>query len=169
MQETYGGLAPALRALILMQGSLPKAEILARHREAIANGGKSVIFGLSASFGEGVDLPGAQCTCVVIAKIPFTVPNDPWSEAKAEWIERLGQSAFMEMIVPEADVKLNQNSGRLLRTEADRGVVHILDRRLARAHWGALLLKGLPPFPLEIFGNRRTVSSDLKKQHAAIS
>jgi ATP-dependent DNA helicase DinG len=133
MRETFGGLAPDLRDLILMQGTLPKAQILERHRQAISQGKKSVIFGLSASFGEGVDLPGALCSCVVIAKIPFTVPNDPWSEAKAEWIERQGQSAFMEMIVPEAGVKLNQNSGRLLRTEEDWGVVYILDTRLARA------------------------------------
>jgi ATP-dependent DNA helicase DinG len=74
----------------------------------------------------------------------------------------------MEMIVPEAGVKLNQNSGRLLRTEEDWGIVYILDTRLARSRWGAMLLRGLPPFPLEIFGKWRG-TSNLKKQHAEIS
>ena len=168
MRETFAGMNDELRGLILMQGALPKSEILSRHREAVLDGRKSIIFGLSASFGEGVDLPGALCSCVVIAKVPFTAPNDPWSEAKCEWVENQGKSSFMEIIVPEAGVKLNQNAGRLLRTEADWGVIYILDRRLARSNWGAMLLKGLPPFPLEVFGKLRA-NSDLKNERAPIN
>lgn len=168
MRDTFAGMSDELRGLILMQGALPKSEILSRHRQAVLAGKKSVIFGLSASFGEGVDLPGALCSCVVIAKIPFSIPTDPWSEAKCEWVASLGKSPFMEIIVPEAGVKLNQNSGRLLRTEADWGVIYILDRRLGRAHWGSMLLKGLPPFPLEVFGKLRALPH-LKNTRSPIS
>lgn len=145
MQEVYSGLAAHLGELVLLQGDYSKAEILRRHREAIDNGGGSVIFGL-ASFAEGVDLPGDYCRHVVIAKIPFAVPDSPLEAALAEWIEAEGRNAFMEISVPDAALRLVQASGRLLRTEEDTGRVTLLDRRLMTRRYGRAILESLPPF-----------------------
>ena len=108
-----------------------------------------VLFGL-ASFAEGVDLPGAYCEHVVIAKIPFAVPDDPVEAALAEWIEARGGNPFMEIAVPDASLKLIQACGRLLRTEQDRGVITLLDRRLVTQRYGKAILNALPPFRREI-------------------
>lgn len=145
MQEVYSGLAAEFGELVLLQGDYSKAEILRRHREAIDGGGGSVIFGL-ASFAEGVDLPGDYCRHVVIAKIPFAVPDSPLEAALAEWIEAEGRNAFMEISVPDAALRLVQASGRLLRTEDDTGRVTLLDRRLMTKRYGRAILESLPPF-----------------------
>ena len=149
MRAVFAGLPSELQQVTTMQGSLPKMEIVARHKAAIDGGKKSVIFGL-ASFAEGVDLPGEYCTHVIIAKIPFAVPDTPLEEARREWVERQGRSAFVEITLPEAGIRLAQGVGRLLRTHDDHGTVTILDSRLARARWGRTLLRGLPPFALKI-------------------
>ncbi len=104
-----------------------------------------MLFGL-ASFAEGVDLPGAYCEHVVIAKIPFAVPDDPVEAALAEWIEARGGNPFMEIAVPDASLRLIQACGRLLRTEQDRGVITLLDRRLVTQRYGKAILNALPPF-----------------------
>lgn len=149
MRAVCAQLPDAIRPIIRMQGALPKMEIVARHKAAIDRGDKSIIFGL-ASFAEGVDLPGEYCTHVIIAKLPFAVPDHPLEEARREWIEKQGRSAFIEITVPETGVRLAQAVGRLLRTDQDYGTVTILDRRLATFHWGHRLLQGLPPFRLNI-------------------
>ena len=120
MLEVYQGLSGDLGERILMQGDYSKQEILRRHRECIDSGRGSVIFGL-ASFAEGVDLPGDYCRHVVIAKIPFAVPDSPLEAALAEWVEAQGRNAFMEISVPDAALRLVQASGRLLRTETGYG------------------------------------------------
>ena len=97
-------------------------------------------------FAEGVDLPREWCTHVVIVKLPFSVPDSPLEEARAEWITRLGKSPFVEIALPAASIRLQQAAGRLLRTVDDYGTVTILDRRLATKRWGATLMKGLPDF-----------------------
>jgi len=145
MREVYAQLPEPLRRIILMQGALPKMEIILRHRSAIDRGEKSVIFGL-ASFAEGVDLPLEYCTHVVISKLPFSIPDSPLEEARREWIESQGKSAFLEITLPEAGVRLAQGVGRLLRTDQDYGTVTILDKRLITKRWGKRLLAGLPPF-----------------------
>ncbi len=104
-----------------------------------------MIFGL-ASFAEGVDLPGKYCTHVVIAKIPFAVPEDPVEEALAEWISRNKGNPFMDITVPDAAVRLIQASGRLLRNEADTGRITILDRRMVSRHYGRKMLASMPPY-----------------------
>ncbi len=145
MQEVYEGVRESLGELILLQGDGSKQEILRQHREAVDAGRGSVIFGL-ASFAEGVDLPGAYCRHVVIAKIPFAVPDSPIEAALAEWVEAQGRNAFMEISVPDAALKLVQASGRLLRTEQDSGRVTLLDRRLLTRRYGQAILDSLPPF-----------------------
>lgn len=149
MRDVYAEMPEHLRQNILMQGALPKMELIARHKKAIDKGDRSIIFGLS-SFSEGVDLPYDYCTHVIISKLPFTVPDSPLEEARREWIEKQGRSAFMEISVPEAGIRLSQSVGRLLRTDDDFGTVTVLDKRLITKRWGALLLKGLPPFALVI-------------------
>lgn len=149
MRDVFDALPPSLQATILVQGSQPKMQIIAQHKAAIDGGGTSTIFGL-ASFAEGVDLPGAYCTHVILAKLPFPVPDNPLEEARREWIESQGGSAFMDITVPETGVRLLQAAGRLLRTEDDYGTLTILDKRLAATTWGRLLLKGLPPFAMQI-------------------
>ena len=148
-----------IRRITLVQGSLPKTELLARHKAAIDRGERSVLFGL-ASLAEGVDLPGEHLTHVVVAKLPFAVPDSPLEEERRDWIESQGRSAFAEITLPEAGVRLQQAVGRLLRGEHDYGTVTILDRRLATARWGEKLLRGLPPFGLYIAGRKRHKATD---------
>jgi ATP-dependent DNA helicase DinG len=130
-----------------MQGRLGKGEVVRRHKAAVDEGQVSVIFGL-ASFAEGIDLPGQYCSRVVIARLPFSVPEDPVDATLAEWIQKRGGNPFMQLSVPDAAIRLKQAAGRLLRTESDRGEVVILDRRLVDKRYGKLLLDSLPPFPL---------------------
>jgi ATP-dependent DNA helicase DinG len=145
MENVFEGLPAVWQQRIMMQGGYSKQETLKRHREVIDKGEGSVLFGL-ASFAEGVDLPGKYCSHVVIAKIPFAVPDQPVESALAEWIESRGGNSFMDISVPEAALKLVQASGRLLRTETDTGRVTILDRRLVSKRYGQAILDSLPPF-----------------------
>jgi ATP-dependent DNA helicase DinG len=149
MRDVYENLPEEWQDKIITQDDYGKQEILRRHKAKIDHSEGSVIFGL-ASFAEGVDLPGKYCTHVVIAKIPFAVPDDPLSSALSDWIEASGRNAFMEISVPEASMKLIQACGRLLRSEVDTGRITVLDRRLATARYGKLLLDSLPPFQREI-------------------
>ncbi|MBQ0719405.1 MAG: ATP-dependent DNA helicase DinG [Gammaproteobacteria bacterium] len=145
MEELVDALADDLPWQLLVQGELSTAEIVSRHRARIDQGERSVIFGL-ASFAEGMDLPGAYCQHVIIAKLPFAVPDDPLQAALAEWVESKGGNAFREITLPDAALRLIQACGRLLRHEDDRGRVTILDRRLVSKSYGRQLLASLPPF-----------------------
>jgi len=147
MEEVYGLLPESLQQAVLVQGKLGKGEIVRRHKLAVDDGHTSVIFGL-ASFAEGVDLPGEYCSRVIIARLPFSVPEDPVDATLAEWIQKRGGNPFMQIAVPDAAIRLKQAAGRLLRTEQDRGEVVILDRRVIDKRYGKLLLDSLPPFPL---------------------
>jgi ATP-dependent DNA helicase DinG len=149
MRAVYSQLDEALRKITLVQGSMPKMEMLARHRAAVDRGDCSVLFGLQ-SLAEGVDLPGEYCTHVVVSKLPFTVPTSPLEEARREWVESQGRSSFIELTVPETAVRFKQILGRLLRTTEDSGVATVLDRRLVTKRWGGLLMKGLPDFEVEV-------------------
>jgi ATP-dependent DNA helicase DinG len=152
LQDVYEGLPTTWQGRILLQGDYSKAEILRRHREAIDAGAGSVIFGL-ASFAEGVDLPGDYCVHVLIAKIPFAVPDNPLESALSEWVESQGRNSFMDVSVPDASLRLVQACGRLLRTEVDSGRVTICDSRLLTRRYGKALLDALPPFRRELGGD----------------
>ena len=149
MLDVYQGVSARFGEKLLMQGDYSKQEILRRHRDAIDAGDGSIIFGL-ASFAEGVDLPGDYCRHVVIAKIPFAVPDNPLEAALAEWVEAQGRNAFMEISVPDAALRLVQASGRLLRTEQDTGRVTLMDRRIITRRYGRAILDSLPPFRREL-------------------
>ena len=134
-----------MRQSILIQGTEDRTSLLAKHAERVKAGRSSIIFGM-ASFAEGLDLPGALCSHVIISKLPFKVPDSPVEAAIVEWLTKIGRNPFMEVAVPDAALKLTQACGRLLRSETDTGTVTILDRRVTTARYGELLLSSLPPF-----------------------
>jgi len=150
MGDVLFGLSPAFRKQVLSQDDYGKQELLRLHREIIDAGRNSIIFGL-ASMAEGIDLPGDYCTHVVIAKIPFPVPNDPVDATLGEWVKAQGRNPFNEISVPEAALRLIQASGRLLRKESDTGTITILDERLLTRGYGRAILDSLPPYEREVF------------------
>ena len=145
MQDVALRLPDEYLPLLLVQGELPKAVLLQRHHQAIAEGKASIIFGLD-SFAEGLDLPGPACVQVIIAKLPFAMPDNPIEKTQNRWIEQRGGNPFIEITVPEASIKLIQAVGRLIRTEQDYGRVTILDNRVKTQRYGQQLLACLPPF-----------------------
>ena len=150
MQDVLQRLPNEWYELILCQDDYQKSQLLKYHRQRIDKGEGSIIFGLS-SFAEGVDLPGKYCTHVLIAKIPFAVPNDPIELTLSEWIEQKGMNPFMTLAVPDAAFKLVQASGRLLRNEKDTGKITLFDERIVSKRYGKAILDSMPPYKREIF------------------
>ena len=151
MLDVHAGLDKDFQEYVLVQNNLSKQELLNQHKARIDKGKPSILFGL-ASLAEGVDLPGQYCEHVIIAKIPFAVPDDPIEAALAEWIEKRGGNPFMEITVPDASLRLIQACGRLIRTEQDKGTITLLDRRIVNnKSYGRALLNALPPFRRELF------------------
>ena len=149
MEQVFDELDREQQKEIIMQGQFSNREMVRLHKERIDQGRTSVLMGL-ASFAEGVDLPGDYCKHVVIAKLPFAVPDDPLHEALSEWVEEQGGNSFFDISLPIASLRLIQACGRLLRTEKDTGTVTILDKRLITKRYGGQLLNALPPFRREI-------------------
>jgi len=100
---------------------------------------RAVLLG-TRSFWEGVDIPGDDLSVVVITKLPFDVPSDPLIAARSE----LYENAFNEYYLPEAILKFRQGFGRLIRSQSDRGVVAILDKRVMTKQYGRFFLESLP-------------------------
>ncbi len=125
---------------LLAQGSAPRDDLLRRFREA----GDAVLLG-TGSFWEGVDVRGQALTVVAIDKLPFASPSDPLMMARLEFIRREGGNGFMEHQVPQAVLALKQGAGRLLRDEADYGVVVLCDPRVLSKSYGKLFLKSFEP------------------------
>ena len=100
---------------------------------------RAVLLG-TKSFWEGVDVPGDQLSVVLITKLPFDVPTDPLIAARSEMYE----DSFQQYYLPEAILKFRQGFGRLIRTQSDRGIVAILDRRVLTKQYGRLFLESLP-------------------------
>lgn len=148
MDEVYENLDTDWQRRVLIQGSRSKQRLIEKHKERIDDGEGSTIFGL-ASFAEGIDLPGSYCEHVVIAKIPFSVPTAPEEEAFAEWVESRGGKPFFEISLPDASMRLIQATGRLLRSEDDRGTISIIDNRLLTKSYGRQLVSALPPYRIQ--------------------
>lgn len=132
-----------------VQGEKAIAPLLEAHRADVAAGRGSILVGL-ATLAEGVDLPGRQCSHVVVVKLPFASPADAVAETRAEWIEQRGRSSFAELVLPDAHRKLVQACGRLIRTPTDTGRITILDRRLVTKPYGRRMLDTLPPYRRDI-------------------
>ena len=102
----------------------------------------------TSSFWQGVDVIGDSLSCVVIDKLPFASPGDPVTSARIDAINARGGDAFSEYQVPLAILSLQQGLGRLIRHRGDRGVLAILDPRLATMGYGRRFLASLPPAPV---------------------
>jgi ATP-dependent DNA helicase DinG len=125
---------------LLVHGEDGRDAILQRFRESE----RAVLIG-TASFWEGVDVPGRALRALVITKLPFKVPSEPVTAAHCESIERKGGDAFRQYMLPHASLRLKQGFGRLIRTATDRGVVVIGDPRIVTKRYGRGLLDALPP------------------------
>ena len=126
---------------LLVQGEMPKAELLRRFVEA----GDAVLLG-TASFWEGVDVRGEALSLVVIDKLPFASPGDPVLQARLDAIKARGGNPFMQYQVPQAAIALKQGAGRLIRDVNDRGVLVVCDPRLLKKSYGHTFLAAMPDF-----------------------
>jgi ATP-dependent DNA helicase DinG len=124
---------------LLVHGEESRDALLARFRES----GKAILLG-TASFWEGVDVPGDALRGLVIAKLPFRVPTEPVTAAQCEAITARGGDPFVEFMLPHASLRLKQGFGRLIRTSTDRGVVVLGDPRIVTKRYGRGLLDELP-------------------------
>jgi ATP-dependent DNA helicase DinG len=138
MRAVHALLADELPWQVLLQGDAPKGQLLKRFRDR-----PSVLFA-SQSFWEGVDVPGAALSLVVIDKLPFASPGEPIVAARIERLRADGQDAFYGYQVPQAALALKQGFGRLIRNATDRGIVAVLDGRVTRKGYGRLFLETLP-------------------------
>jgi ATP-dependent DNA helicase DinG len=136
--EAY--LRDALPFPLLVQGERPRHLLLASMRERVG----SVLLA-TQSFWEGVDVPGEALSLVVMDRIPFAVPDDPLTAARIDRIRDDGGEPFVDYQLPRAALALKQGFGRLIRTRTDRGIVAVLDGRVARKPYGATLIASLPP------------------------
>jgi len=125
---------------LLVQGEGSRSELLARFREL----GNAILLG-SASFREGVDVPGAALSVVILDKLPFAPPDDPLLAARLERLRAEGGNPFFDYQLPQAAIALKQGAGRLIRTETDRGVLMICDPRLTDKPYGRRIWQSLPP------------------------
>jgi ATP-dependent DNA helicase DinG len=119
----------------LCQGDMPPYRLI----EQFKTSPNTVLMG-TASFWQGIDIPGSALQCVVIAKLPFAVPDDPIVESR---MERL-KNPFYEYQVPQATLLFRQGFGRLIRTKTDRGAVVVLDSRIISRNYGKSFLKSIP-------------------------
>ena len=126
---------------LLLQGESSRSELLDRFRKL----GNAVLVG-SQSFWEGVDVRGEALSAVIIDKLPFAPPDDPVLAARIDKMNAEGRNAFMEYQLPYAVITLKQGAGRLIRDEADRGVLMICDPRLISKPYGRRIWQSLPPF-----------------------
>ena len=102
------------------------------------------LFG-TLSLWQGLDVPGDTCQLVIIDRIPFPRPDDPLMSARQRAADQAGGNGFMQVAATHAALLLAQGTGRLIRTTADKGVVAVLDPRLATARYGSFLKASLPP------------------------
>jgi ATP-dependent DNA helicase DinG len=124
---------------LLVHGEDGRDALLARFRDS----GRAVLLG-TASFWEGVDVPGDALRALMLAKLPFRVPTEPITAAHCEAIAAQGGDAFVDYMLPHAALRLKQGFGRLIRSGTDRGVVVIADPRIVTKAYGRGLLDGLP-------------------------
>jgi ATP-dependent DNA helicase DinG len=134
-------LAGRISVPLLCQGDDQTAQLVS----AFAADEPTCLFG-TLSLWQGVDVPGPSLRLVVIDRIPFPRPDDPLASARQRAVAARGGNGFMTVAATQAALLLAQGSGRLLRTVTDRGVVAVLDPRLATARYAGFLRASLPPF-----------------------
>jgi len=131
------------RWALYVQGEADRSALL----RGFTRSGSALLLG-TASFWEGVDVPGRPLRALVIQKLPFRVPTEPITEARVEAMTARGQNPFWGLMVPDAAVRLKQGIGRLIRTRTDRGAVLLLDDRLLTRRYGLMIREALPSMPL---------------------
>ncbi len=141
MNEIHSRVRQLVDFPLLLQGSAPRPALLERFR----NTPNAVLFA-TASFWQGVDVPGEQLSCVIVDKLPFAVPSDPVIAARIHALQEEGRNAFAEYQVPEAVLALKQGFGRLIRSRSDRGILAILDSRIERMSYGKIFIASLPGY-----------------------
>ncbi|MDQ0213667.1 ATP-dependent DNA helicase DinG [Oikeobacillus pervagus] len=108
---------------------------------------KAILFGTN-SFWEGVDIRGEDLSCLVMVRLPFTSPNEPYLAAKTEQLQRVGKSSFFAYSLPQAVLRFKQGFGRLIRSADDRGIIIVFDRRIMTSSYGKMFLKSIPEVPI---------------------
>jgi len=141
MKDLYERVRQRVSFPLLLQGTAPRSALLERFK----NTEGAVLFA-TASFWQGVDVPGEQLSCVIVDRLPFAVPSDPVVAARVEALQDEGRNAFAEFQVPQAVLSLKQGFGRLIRTKTDRGVLALLDTRIQRMPYGKIFLESLPRY-----------------------
>jgi ATP-dependent DNA helicase DinG len=142
LNAVYDYLRSRIHYPLYRQGELPRHCLLARFREEIS----SVLLA-TASFWEGIDVPGEALSCLIIDRLPFEVPSHPVTRARLEQLRASGGNPFWQYSLPRAVLRLTQGFGRLIRQREDRGVVAILDPRLTSRTYGRRFLEALPSCP----------------------
>ena len=141
MNDLFDRVRGRLDFPLLLQGTAPRTALLERFK-ATPN---SVLFA-TASFWQGVDVPGDQLSCVIVDRLPFAVPSDPVVAARVRALQEEGRNPFSEFQVPEAVLSLKQGFGRLIRSKTDRGVLALLDTRISRMPYGKIFFESLPRY-----------------------
>ncbi len=141
MRDAFERVQSKVSFPLLLQGTAPRSVLLERFKITP----NAVLFA-TASFWQGVDVPGEQLSCVIIDRLPFAVPSDPIVAARVRALKEDGRDAFAEYQVPEAVLALKQGFGRLIRSRSDRGILAILDTRIQRMRYGKIFLESLPDY-----------------------
>jgi ATP-dependent DNA helicase DinG len=141
MNDLFERVRTRLDFPLLLQGTAPRSVLLERFKTTP----NAVLFA-TASFWQGVDVPGEQLSCVIVDRLPFAVPSDPIVAARVRALQEDGRNPFAEFQVPQAVLALKQGFGRLIRTKTDRGVLALLDTRIQRMPYGKIFLESLPRY-----------------------
>ncbi|MFS0781416.1 ATP-dependent DNA helicase DinG [Bacillus sp. 1P06AnD] len=131
---------------ILSQGISSKSKT--RLIKYFQNYDKSILLG-TASFWDGLDLPGEALQCLMVVRLPFSPPNEPITEARLKKLKEKGENPFLSYSLPEAIVRFRQGFGRLIRTAEDKGVCIICDRRILSGYYGEDFLRSIPKVEVE--------------------
>ncbi len=148
-QAAAEALRDRLEVPILLQGEETLGELI----KTFANDAATCLFG-TLSLWQGVDVPGPNCQLVVMDRIPFPRPDDPLMSARQKAVEQHGGNGFMAVAATHAALLMAQGAGRLIRATGDRGVVAVLDSRLARARYGSFLRASMPDFWYTVDGTQ---------------
>ena len=151
--EMMKTVAKQLRSVIEANGLMliVQGEGIPRHRmlDEFKQNGAAVLFGLD-SFWMGVDVRGEALSNVIIARLPFAVPDEPVTKARMDRIRAQGGDPFRDYSLPEAILKFRQGVGRLIRTATDEGIIVVLDSRIVTRWYGRFFLESIPECPVEI-------------------
>ena len=141
MRDLYERVSARSRFPLLLQGTAPRSVLLERFKTT-----PNAVLIATASFWQGVDVPGEQLSCVIVDRLPFAVPSDPIVAARVRALDEEGRNAFAEYQVPQAVLALKQGFGRLIRSKTDRGILSILDNRIQRMAYGKIFVESLPKY-----------------------